>query len=329
MHRRNFLGQLVAAVPAWLTPSKLRAFAPGLDMNQLTCSTASLSGMSFEESLRKMQELGFAGVEILTFSGAKHSVGPIPGVVLAELSRVEKRRLRSLVDRFRYVTTHLPFHGLQPVASDLAVRKATLDRLHQAIDDSAFWGASIAVVHVAPQPGKTYEQIWPDLLAVFRELGDHAARYNLRLGIETGAPNTVKEYLGLIRDLKHDFVGGCVDTGHTRAYRADIGVQDSERATPYGTKRYNDVLMQKVEGLGPKLIHFHVDDVRPADWREHRTLGAGLVDWQRLLGYLSRISYEGTFAIELEETPPVDALQQSRRFFQSCLANLAGSGDRS
>ncbi len=321
MHRRTFVRQLAAAAPLWLSSSGLGK-PSGLDLSQLTSSTASLSGLSFEDALKKIRELGFGGVEILTFSGDTHSIGPIPGVVVADLNKIEKKRLRSLVDKFRHVSTHLPFRGLRPVAADPAIRKATLDRLHQAIDDSAFWGATMAVLHVAPEPGKTYEQLWPDLLSVFRELGDHAARFNLRLGIETGAPNTVKEYLDLIRDLKHDYVGGTVDTGHTRLYRADIQVADADRATPHGQKRYNDVMMQKVEGLGRKLFHFHVDDVRPTDWREHRALGTGLVDWQRLLSYLARTGYKGMFAAELEESPPVEHLQRSRQVFGEWLKGL-------
>ncbi|MBI3694779.1 MAG: sugar phosphate isomerase/epimerase [Acidobacteria bacterium] len=242
---------------------------------------------------------------------------------MADLSKQEKDHLLSEVKRLQHVSTHLPFHGLRPATQDRAARKATLDLLHRAIDDSGFWGARVATVHAAPEPNMTYEQIWPDLLAVFRELGDHAAKYKIRLAIETGSPNTVKQYLALIREIGHDFVGGCVDTGHTRAYRADIGIDDSERATAKGAKRYNDILMEKVEGLGPKLFHFHFDDVRPADLREHRTLGTGLVDWDRLLRYLAKVGYAGTFAVELEETPPVDELVKSRLFYQKVLREIS------
>ena len=55
--------------------------------------------------------------------------------------------------------------------------------------------------------------------------------------------------------------------------------------------------MQIVEGLGPKLFHFHADDVNAKTWRDHRTLGTGIVDWQRLLKYLAGAEYKGAFAI--------------------------------
>jgi sugar phosphate isomerase/epimerase len=317
MRRRSFL-QVLAALPASAAPNSV------LRLSQLTASTASLSGMDFAGALRQIREMGFGGVEILTFTGAKHSAGPIPGAVVSQLGAEEKRRLRAAVGRFEHVSTHLPFHGLRPVARDPGIRKSTLDLLHTAIDDSGFWGATVATLHVAPEPGVTYDQLWPDLLSVFRELGDHAAKYHLRLGIETGAPDTVKQYLALIRDINHEFVGGTVDTGHTRGYTKDIGIAEDDRATPHGARRYNDVLMQKVEGLGLKLFHFHVDDVRPPDWREHRTLGTGLVEWTRLLAYVSRTGYRGMFAAELEETPPIEQLAKARAFFAQALAQLGG-----
>ena len=100
-------------------------------------------------------------------------------------------------------------------------------------------------------------------------------------------PLVQSEYLNLKgADLTTIFFRRSVS--HTVGYRADIGIEDSERATEKGARRYNDVLMEKVEGLGSKLFHFHVDDVRPSDWREHRTLGTGLVDWTRLLRFLTQ-----------------------------------------
>jgi len=95
-----------------------------------------------------------------------------------------------------------------------------------------------------------------------------------------------------------------------------MGIADSERATPKGAKMYNDVLIEIAKGLGLKLFHFHVDDVRPSDWRDHRTLGSGLVNWKRLLRYLAQVNYQGMFAIELEEVPPIEQLIKSRAFFQ-------------
>jgi sugar phosphate isomerase/epimerase len=312
MQRRNFLKAAACLLPYLQTAGA----AAAVEISQLTSSTASLSGLTFEEALKMIRKLGFSGVEILTFADGKHSVGPLPGVEVSLLTGPEKEHLRAEVGRLEHVSTHLPFYGMRPGATDPAVQQATYDRLHRAVDDSAYWGATMVTAHAASEPGASFEQIKPQLVSFFRGLGDHAAKYKMRLGIETGYPSTVKDYLSLIRDIDHDFVGGTIDTGHERAYRMDIGIDDSERATEKGARRYNDVLMEIVKGLGPKLFHFHVDDVRPSDWRDHRTLGSGLVDWTRLLGYLSQVNYRGMFAIELEEVPPIDQLAKSRAFFE-------------
>lgn len=310
MKRRDFLTTgLAAAADAYA--------ARGLKLSQLTSATASLVGFTLEESFREIARIGFGGVEIFADLGRKHSIGTFPGAIVDRLSSGEQKTLRRLAGRFEHVTTHIPFHDLRPVDADAAVRERSVAAIERGIRDSGWWGAQMGTLHVAPE--KDYAPVWKQLLETYRRFGDVAAKHKVRLGIETGAPNTVQQFLALIREVNHEAVGATVDTGHTRGYRKDAGITDSDLGTDHARKRYNDVLMSKVEGLGPKLFHFHFDDVRASDWREHRTLGTGIVDWQRLLGYLKKTGYVGAFAIELEETPPAGMLVQSREFYAKCL----------
>jgi sugar phosphate isomerase/epimerase len=62
--------------------------------------------------------------------------------------------------------------------------------------------------------------------------------------------------------------------------------------------------------------------VRATDWRDHRTLGGGIVDWTRLLRRISSLGYSGAFALELEEPDEVAALQQSRDHFRRVLTHI-------
>src|SRR5437868_1894005 len=103
MNRRNFLPAL-AGLPSFLTQAGAAVRA-----SQLTASTASLAGLTFAEALDTIRQMGFSGVEILTFAGAKHSVGPIPGVEVLQLTAAEKNSLRDNVRRFERISTHLPF----------------------------------------------------------------------------------------------------------------------------------------------------------------------------------------------------------------------------
>lgn len=299
---------------------------PALSLSQLTCATASLAGSTLEDCLREIRRQRLGGVEIFTDLGRTHSLGAFPAAVVDRLTTAEKKSLRRLTSGFRFVTTHLPFHDLRPVDPDSSLRESSVAAIERGIRDSAWWGASVATIHVARETG--YRSVWKELLETYRRFGDLAAKSKLRIGIETGAPETVEEYLALIRAIDHDHVGATVDTGHTRVYRRDANLKESELGTEKGRQRYNDLLMQKVEGLGPKLFHFHVDDVRANDWRVHRTLGRGIVDWQRLLGHLSRVRYQGALAMELEEAPVVAMVQESREFFARQLEMLSRPGGR-
>lgn len=317
LHRRGFI-RAVAATTLFLPGAHGKA--RNLQTSQLTSSTASLSGFSFEESLDQLVSLGFGGVEILTFTGKTHSVGSIPGAVVADVEPAAQKRIRNKLAKFQFVTTHLPFHDLRPADYDPEVRKRSLDLIERGIQDSRFWGASVGTLHVAPE--QDFRIAWKDLLDTYRRLGDLAAKNNLKLGIETGTPSTVDEYLQLVRDIDHDHVGATVDTGHTRSYRKDAGLTNKELGSPRARQIYNDLMMKKVEGLGSKLLHFHVDDVRSTDWREHRKMGAGIVDWKRLLSHCDRINYRGAFAAELEEPDVVPALKESRELFKAMLAEI-------
>jgi sugar phosphate isomerase/epimerase len=319
MNRRRFFQFAAAAVAARRLRSQRR-----LNIGQLEASTSCFADMTMLEAVAAARRLGFAGIEILTFTNGKHSVGPLPGAVVQDLSGEDRRKVLDAVRTLPHVTTHLPFYGVYPAAHDPAMRKAALQHLHAAIDDSAYWGASVATMHAAIEPGHSLEECRSDLVTALRELGDHAGEKKVRLGVETGGggPNTVEGYLELIRAVNHAAVGGTVDTGHEIAYKADLHVSDEERGSPAGARRYNEILLEVVRGLGPKLFHFHLDDVNARSWREHRTLGTGIVDWRKLLRFLSDSGYSGLFALELEETPPLETAAISRKFLEEQISSL-------
>jgi sugar phosphate isomerase/epimerase len=205
-----------------------------------------------------------------------------------------------LVKRFRHVTTHLPYYpDFRPIAADAAVRDRSRNELIRSVDDSGFWGASVATVHVVSETGVPYRSARTDLIAFYRELADRAARHRVRLAIETTRPYRVSEYLDLVESVGRDNVGATVDVGHIGFFREDLGVADADRGSAAGIRRYNDLLLEVVRSLGPKLFHFHVQDVRPSDWRDHYVPGTGIVDFVRLFRYLAGSGYAGLYAAEI------------------------------
>ncbi|MBM4044649.1 MAG: sugar phosphate isomerase/epimerase [Planctomycetes bacterium] len=155
------------------------------------------------------------------------------------------------------------------------------------------------------------EELWPDLLDTYRALGDFGAKHGVRVCIETMWPPTVEQFVRLVHEIGHPFVGACVDVGHVA-----WTVPQKLRGTAEGVALYNDNLAALVEGLGPKLMHFHVHDVRPSDWRDHRACGTGCIDWSRLFGLLKGLGYAGSLALELEEYDLVGALVASKRILE-------------
>ncbi|HEU5314467.1 MAG TPA: hypothetical protein VFX49_00020, partial [Chloroflexota bacterium] len=76
-----------------------------------------------------------------------------------------------------------------------------------------------------------------------------------------------------------------------------------------------------LDALGVKLVHFHIHDVRRADFRDHRGLGDldtnGVIDFPRLRDHVWRLDYAGLWIFELEEPDREGALIRSRDYLAS------------
>ena len=322
MNRREFLKKSIAAAAVLRHSGGMAQSICPITIDRLTSSTSSFAGLGFLEALKAARRIGFAGIEILTFTNGSHSVGHLPGVSMLALNPEDRDRALTSVREFKHVTTHLPFYSVYMASKKEEIRNNAMAQLHTAIDDSAFWGASVATLHSLVAPGETYDGSVPVFISALRELGEHAASVHIRLGLETGTTgvaNTVEQYLNLIREVNHPAVGGTIDTGHEKGYEADLGITEAQHTEPIAIERYREVLLRIVDGLGPKLFHFHVDDVNPGMWRDHRTLGTGIVDWKALVARLAKNGYGGVFALELEEKPVLEAAEQSRTFFKTVL----------
>jgi sugar phosphate isomerase/epimerase len=282
-----------------------------MDKAKLGASTASLAGYSLLDAIGKIKELGFQCIELLAFDGARHSVGNLAGFWFNRMSESEKRALRQALQGFKHVATHLPFIDVPLFSHNLDIADFCRKHLKMSIEGSAYFGATAAAIHVYPKVTYKFAEYWNEMLAVFRELGDHAAKYGLKLGIETGIPNNIQEFTKLILDVDHPFVGALIDTGHCFFY-SDVIRRADERGTPEAVQRGNDCLIKIVETLGPKNFHFHLHDFRPKDWRDHRAIGRGVIDFPRLFQTLKKIGYDHLLTFELEETDLLDALCASK-----------------
>jgi len=285
-----------------------------LIQEQLAFSTASLPNRDLLAAIEKGRAMGFASVELLAFDGARHSQGRLAGFWFDELDEAQREQLRDAVADFAGLSTHAPFLNVPLFTHNPGLRREARRQIEVALEATSYLDGAVSAVHVNAQPFLTPRDYWTEMLDTFRELGDLAASLGVRIGIETGYPNTAADYVGLIWDIDHDCVGACIDVGHIVAY-----LPRALRGTPEGIAAFNDTLMAVVEELREKVFQVHLHDVRANDFRDHRAAGRGIIDFDRLFRYLHRSGFDGPMAFELEEPDVEEALAESKVFVETVM----------
>ncbi|NOZ21415.1 MAG: sugar phosphate isomerase/epimerase [Planctomycetes bacterium] len=291
-----------------------------MDARQVCTNTASLPNHSLGDAIHRAKELGFHAIELLAFDGARHSQGQLAGFWFNRMTEAERDNLFRITRVFDRIAVHLPFFELPLFSYDPEMRAFCRQQLKIGIDGCAFLGATVGVVHAAARAGMACRDFWPLMLDTFRELADHAGERNVLLGVETGYPNTIRDFTHLIFDVDRTNFGAAIDVGHFRGYQ-DHEVRPESYGTPDAAEKYNDCLIETIEILGDRNVHFHLHDVRAEDWRDHRMVGTGIVDYPRLFDTLRKIGYRDLLSFELEEPNAIDALKQSKAFVERRIQN--------
>lgn len=223
-----------------------------------------------------------------------------PGFEFNALSDAEKKKIRKSLEGFRRITTHLPYIGLSPFSRDRQIAEQSLGKIQAAMEATSYFGAELAVLHVIAPKDRPPAEAWPLMIRQIREWGDYAARHRFKLAFETGYPGSVEEFVRMAREVDHNAVGCTIDVGHQRGYKELVArVKPEQRGTPFGIRAYNDVTHEIIDGLGDKVLHFHVHDIDPPTWMEHKPIGTGFVDYPRLVAKLRQIGYRGLLMFEI------------------------------
>ena len=320
MNRRQFLAGALT-VPALACALRTRRNALSSGTARLGASTACLAGLTLLDAIEEIRRLGFGTVEVIAYTGARHSVGEIPGFSFDETSPAARELVFEATRPFHHISAHLPFQDLRLFSSSRGEHEAGVERLQTALDGLAYLRGELAVMHIGwPEHGKQFRDIWGPMVDTLRALGDYGAERGVALGIETMQPDSVRDYVELVCAVDHPRVGAVIDTGHIRG-STDIGIPPDRRDSDEARTRFNDVLDTLVTELGEKVFHFHLSDVRSGDWVDHRRLGTGIVDFARLFRTLRRVEYDKLLVLELEEADQVDALMASRTFVERLMTS--------
>ena len=283
-------------------------------------NTASLAGYSLAEALRVAADLGFQAVELLAFEGATHSQGELCGVWFRDLDTAGRDRLLRLLEPFPRRSLHAPFIDAPLLTYNKRTRACALAQVEETIDFAAFIRAEAIATHANRRNTLPLDAFWGELLDVYRRLGDYALERGggVRLGVETGYPEGAPDFARLVQEIDHPAVGATIDVGHVR------GCVARERwGAPEGIAELNEHIAYLLRTLGEKVMHFHIHDVRRADFRDHRGLGDaetnGVIDFPRLATQVTASDYAGLWILELEEPDREQALRRSRDFLAATL----------
>ncbi len=132
------------------------------------------------------------------------------------------------------------------------------------------------------------------MIRQFRHWCDIAMQNIFRLAIKTGYPDSVKEFVRLIQEIDHSHVGATIDVEHQKNYTELLArVNSADKGTTAGIRAYNDLTHEITDHLGPRSFHFHIHDIEPGTWVEHKPLIHGFVDYPGLLRKLKKTKLLG------------------------------------
>ncbi len=188
--------------------------------------------------------------------------------VAAELDR---RRIR--------VTFHAPFRELSPGSEDSRVRRASCDRLEEALNLAASFRPRVIVCHTGLYGSSSDLDDWLEWsLSSWRPLISLAEKLKTVIALENvyeGGPESLERLLSSI-DSPH--FGFCLDIGHVNVYST----------VP---------LERWLTSLGRWLVEVHLHDNHGKE-DEHLPMGMGNIDYRPLFAHISRQAPRPIFTLE-------------------------------
>lgn len=177
-------------------------------MNPTSIATVSLSG-DLADKLRAIAAAGFDGVEVfendfLTFDGNPRDVG------------------RMITDLGLAIVAFQPFRDFEGMPEPL--RGRTFERARRKFELMNELGAKLMLIcsNVSPQSLGGIDRAAHDL----NELGDLAAKHNVRVGFEALAwgkhVNDYRDAWEIVRRADHQHIGLIIDSFHTLARRSPL-----------------------------------------------------------------------------------------------------------
>ena len=207
--------------------------------------------------------------------------------------RARTRRVRALVERSG-VRCGLHSASFVNTAEIMpTVRKAALAHLREYVDLTHALGCEYLVVHCGFHFSAYLRTVRAALYETMARAVDYGARRRVPLVIENMNPLPgasefqylgvrVEEFQALFHRIRSPFLGLALDVAHSEL-------------VPGGTASF-------VRAFPDRIHSAHLSDNR-GRVDEHMTIGAGTIDFRRVLGALRLIRFAGTLIIDLFDVP--------------------------
>jgi len=213
-----------------------------------------------------------------------------------EVLRQREKRIGEILESHSLeVVAHLPwyFEIAHPYAR---VREAFLQEVRSALEVASDLGAKLAGLHLHRLPKFFRDKMLELHLSALREVLEHAEALGLVLGVENSdlrsfPPEKLEALLEALPGLKL-----VLDIAH-----AHIGASEEE-------------VLAFVRSFSPRVVHVHAHDNNLKD-DLHLPIGAGAIEWERLLPELKRF-YDGGITLEVHSRDPEYLLLSRRKFLE-------------
>ena len=233
-----------------------------------------------EHVFQDAKEFGYDYIELY---------GARPQAYAPDLKAGDMKELRRLIDQYEVpVLGYTPEHNLYPynyMIGSEAQRRDAVEYLKLCLDMAKEMGA--AYMLTSPANGgylATYEDLWPRLEKTIRELGEYAAKCEVKLTVEPLTPyesnffTRANDLVELFRRIDNPWIVGMCDV-----------------VPPFVQ---HESIMAYFDKLGPKMDHMHIIDGEQGT-DSHIMPGDGSMPLTELFCELKRIGYEGTATVEL------------------------------
>ena len=266
-------------------------------------ANTAVQGYSLSQAIQLIRQLHFPVIEIHPMGRPQPTPKVFPGFQFDQLTTAEKSQIRSQLKPFQRITTHLPYSRLNWLSLKPEEKQEAIKTIDIALEGSAYFGASLAVLHPQPINHDTWKHRQSEYVDLIRRWATRASELGVKIAIETGFPYSVGDFVSLIESIAHPNAGATIDVGHQGRFIELAAIAAENRALPPSVRAYNDTTISLLNKLGPKVFHLHVHDIDPSTWVEHKPLVHDFVDYPRLFQTLHAINYKGALVLEIGGPP--------------------------